>query len=228
MSEKSIAEMKTVKSSGENSAVDKKHQHLASFKLSASRLKSRKPLMEKKRRARINDSLETLKEILLKNTVAITQGTRPTKLEKADILEMTVRYLKVLHKRTSPPSLPPTSSTLPSPPITTNINTSESCVTSTTSLQSTSKSKAMVNHLEYFVARDSKMIKIKHRSNNNDKVNKENHRPMSTGLIQSNANPFRMSERSAFRLIPSSNNSKRNDKNCNSVDQSNPWRPWRV
>lgn len=61
--------------------------------------KIRKPLMEKKRRARINDSLEELKEILLKNTVAITYGQRPTKLEKADILEMTVRYLNTLHKR---------------------------------------------------------------------------------------------------------------------------------
>lgn len=55
--------------------------------------------MEKKRRARINDSLETLKDILLQNTVALAQGTRPTKLEKADILEMTVRYLQTLQNR---------------------------------------------------------------------------------------------------------------------------------
>lgn len=64
----------------------------------------RKPLMEKKRRARINDSLEKLKSTILQNTVAITHGTRPTKLEKADILEMTVRYIDVLHNRLSDPA----------------------------------------------------------------------------------------------------------------------------
>lgn len=69
------------------------------FKTDVTIRKIRKPMMEKKRRARINDSLETLKDILLKNTVAIAQGTRPTKLEKADILEMTVRYLHVLQHR---------------------------------------------------------------------------------------------------------------------------------
>lgn len=67
--------------------------------MNSDRRKVRKPLMEKKRRARINDSLETLKHTLLQNTVAITHGTRPTKLEKADILEMTVRYIGVLHSK---------------------------------------------------------------------------------------------------------------------------------
>lgn len=67
--------------------------------MDSDRRKVRKPLMEKKRRARINDSLETLKHTLLQNTVAITHGTRPTKLEKADILEMTVRYIDVLHSK---------------------------------------------------------------------------------------------------------------------------------
>lgn len=61
--------------------------------------KIRKPLMEKKRRARINDSLETLKQLILQNTIALPKGTRPAKLEKADILEMTVRHLQMLHKR---------------------------------------------------------------------------------------------------------------------------------
>ncbi|XP_063706187.1 transcription factor HES-1-A-like [Culicoides brevitarsis] len=66
--------------------------------------KIRKPLMEKKRRARINDSLNTLKQILLQNTVAIpTSGGRIAKLEKADILEMTVRYVKNLHRRLGVP-----------------------------------------------------------------------------------------------------------------------------
>lgn len=50
----------------------------------------RKPLMEKKRRERINRSLETLKNLLLE-----TQKTcvKTFKLEKADILEFTVNYI---------------------------------------------------------------------------------------------------------------------------------------
>lgn len=63
--------------------------------------KVRKPKIEKLRRARINSSLESLKEILLRNTVSIPQGSRPTKLEKADILEMTVRYVEMLHEKLS-------------------------------------------------------------------------------------------------------------------------------
>lgn len=61
--------------------------------------------MEKKRRARINDSLETLKQILLESKTTLqgsTQrkgGPRTAKLEKADILEMTVRYLQHLHNK---------------------------------------------------------------------------------------------------------------------------------
>ncbi|KAM3922954.1 transcription factor HES-3 [Leptodactylus fuscus] len=52
-----------------------------------------KPLMEKKRRARINVSLEQLKNLLEKN---YSQNIRKRKLEKADILELTVKYLKTL------------------------------------------------------------------------------------------------------------------------------------
>lgn len=59
--------------------------------------------MEKKRRARINDSLETLKQILLDSKTTLKDskknGQRTAKLEKADILEMTVQYLQQLHKR---------------------------------------------------------------------------------------------------------------------------------
>lgn len=64
--------------------------------------KIRKPKIEKLRRARINSSLESLKEILLKNTISIPQGARPTKLEKADVLEMTVRYIELLHEECLP------------------------------------------------------------------------------------------------------------------------------
>lgn len=66
--------------------------------------KIRKPLMEKKRRARINDSLETLKRILLESKTTLKEsmrknGQRTAKLEKADILEMTVSYLQHLHTK---------------------------------------------------------------------------------------------------------------------------------
>lgn len=244
MSEKAITAVKTLKSSKKISIghpFEQRQSSLPSFKL-----RNRKPLMEKKRRARINDSLETLKEILLKDTVAVTQGTRPTKLEKADILEMTVRYLKILHKRNTavltsaqvPPSLPPplASSTpiLLSPSSATQSITSECSVTSTTSLQSTLKSKSNAS-LQYFSSSGFKLTKIKQRSINNDKMDKENFQPIPNGLTRSDTtNPFRMSERSAFRVISSSNNSKRNslwtnDKNSNeNNDRSNPWRPWRV
>ncbi|XP_029437418.1 transcription factor HES-4-like [Rhinatrema bivittatum] len=59
--------------------------------------KSIKPLIEKKRRARINASLGQLKELLLQ--VAHPQPPRTSRLEKADILELTVRQLEKL-KRT--------------------------------------------------------------------------------------------------------------------------------
>lgn len=42
--------------------------------------KIRKPKIEKLRRARINSSLEQLKEILLRNTILIPRGARPTKI----------------------------------------------------------------------------------------------------------------------------------------------------
>ncbi|XP_066547230.1 transcription factor HES-5-like [Amia ocellicauda] len=53
-----------------------------------------KPLMEKKRRARINSCLEQLKTLLQRRYPKISKR----KLEKADILEMTVKYLKHLQE----------------------------------------------------------------------------------------------------------------------------------
>lgn len=195
MSGKPFNLMKTLKSNNVNDT---------NFKLSPLR-KNRKPLMEKKRRARINDSLEALKEILLKNTVAITQGNRPTKLEKADILEMTVRYLQMLHKR----------NTLPIS------NSSECSVTSTTSLRNSLKSKSISN-VGYF-ERPFKLNKTKRDIDESDKENT----PI-TGVIQSNSGTFRTSERSAFRTISGSNESKsKNDNAQNFInDHSDPWRPW--
>ncbi|XKL65305.1 hypothetical protein PGB90_008725 [Kerria lacca] len=54
--------------------------------------RANKPLMEKRRRARINQSLALLKTLILDSTK--NDNTRHSKLEKADILELTVRYLQ--------------------------------------------------------------------------------------------------------------------------------------
>lgn len=53
-----------------------------------------KPLLEKRRRARINDSLTHLKGLIL--PLVGKGNARYSKLEKADILEMTVRFLRDL------------------------------------------------------------------------------------------------------------------------------------
>ncbi|XP_048470972.1 transcription factor HES-3-like [Rhincodon typus] len=52
-----------------------------------------KPLMEKKRRARINECLEQLKSLLEEH---YSNNIRKRKLEKADILELTVKHLRDL------------------------------------------------------------------------------------------------------------------------------------
>ncbi|KAM5323989.1 transcription factor HES-3 [Glossophaga mutica] len=52
-----------------------------------------KPLMEKKRRARINMSLEQLRSLLEKHC---SHQIRKRKLEKADILELSVKYMNSL------------------------------------------------------------------------------------------------------------------------------------
>ncbi|XP_017299733.1 transcription factor HES-1-A [Diaphorina citri] len=54
--------------------------------------RANKPLMEKRRRARINQSLALLKALILDS--AKTENTKHSKLEKADILELTVRHLQ--------------------------------------------------------------------------------------------------------------------------------------
>uniref|UniRef100_A0A8D0B4M1 Hes family bHLH transcription factor 2 n=1 Tax=Salvator merianae TaxID=96440 RepID=A0A8D0B4M1_SALMN len=56
--------------------------------------KSLKPLMEKRRRARINESLNQLKTLIL--PLVGKDNSSHSKLEKADILEMTVQFLKDL------------------------------------------------------------------------------------------------------------------------------------
>ncbi|XP_059477444.1 transcription factor HES-4-like [Neocloeon triangulifer] len=58
-----------------------------------------KPIMEKKRRQRINNCLEELKSLIL--DALKKDPARHSKLEKADILEMTVKHLESLHRQQS-------------------------------------------------------------------------------------------------------------------------------
>ncbi|XP_068760288.1 transcription factor HES-1-like [Montipora capricornis] len=66
-------------------------------KILTEKRKAKKPLMEKMRRARINDSLNELKSLILE--ALNKDASRYSKMEKADVLEMTVQYLKELKRR---------------------------------------------------------------------------------------------------------------------------------
>uniref|UniRef100_A0A1I8ANX8 BHLH domain-containing protein n=1 Tax=Steinernema glaseri TaxID=37863 RepID=A0A1I8ANX8_9BILA len=72
-----------------------------SLKLSdgSSQRKANKPLMEKRRRARINRCLNELKQIIMEKSREQTAASH-TKWEKADILEMTLAYIKSLQEMT--------------------------------------------------------------------------------------------------------------------------------
>ncbi|PNF36023.1 Protein hairy [Cryptotermes secundus] len=59
--------------------------------------RSNKPIMEKRRRARINNCLNELKTLIL--DAMKKDPARHTKLEKADILEMTVKHLENLQRQ---------------------------------------------------------------------------------------------------------------------------------
>ncbi|KAG7308440.1 hypothetical protein JYU34_005646 [Plutella xylostella] len=59
--------------------------------------KTNKPIMEKKRRARINNCLNELKDLLL--DAMDKDPARHSKLEKADILELTVKHLQTLQRQ---------------------------------------------------------------------------------------------------------------------------------
>jgi len=56
-----------------------------------------KPMMEKRRRARINQCLMQLKEMVIDSGKQNIQNSK-SKLEKADILELTVKYVQQLHQ----------------------------------------------------------------------------------------------------------------------------------
>ncbi|XP_078343633.1 transcription factor HES-4-A-like [Oculina patagonica] len=66
-------------------------------KILTEKRKAKKPLMEKMRRARINDSLNELKSLILE--ALHKDASRYSKMEKADVLEMTVHYLRELKRR---------------------------------------------------------------------------------------------------------------------------------
>ena len=56
-----------------------------------------KPLLERKRRARINKCLDELKDLMVH--ALQHEGESITKLEKADVLELTVRHLRKLKRQ---------------------------------------------------------------------------------------------------------------------------------
>ncbi|XP_012269110.2 protein hairy [Athalia rosae] len=59
--------------------------------------RSNKPIMEKRRRARINQCLDELKSLILE--AMKKDPARHSKLEKADILEMTVKHLQTVQRQ---------------------------------------------------------------------------------------------------------------------------------
>ncbi|NXS37152.1 HES1 factor, partial [Pomatostomus ruficeps] len=68
----------------------------AGWRQARGRAESSKPIMEKRRRARINESLGQLKTLIL--DALKKDSSRHSKLEKADILEMTVKHLRNLQR----------------------------------------------------------------------------------------------------------------------------------
>merc|ERR1712243_219513 len=56
-----------------------------------------KPMLERKRRARINACLDELKDLMVYTLQ--TEGESIAKLEKADVLELTVKHLRKLKRQ---------------------------------------------------------------------------------------------------------------------------------
>ncbi|KZC14679.1 PREDICTED: transcription factor HES-4-B-like [Dufourea novaeangliae] len=71
--------------------------HMQSGMSKAELRRSNKPIMEKRRRARINQCLDELKSLILE--AMKKDPTRHSKLEKADILEMTVKHLQTVQRQ---------------------------------------------------------------------------------------------------------------------------------
>ncbi|XP_031563530.1 transcription factor HES-1-like [Actinia tenebrosa] len=94
---------------------------VAGSKMSESETEGRKwskPIMEKRRRERINKSLDELKKLVLE--AQNRDSSRYTKLEKADILEVTVKHLRGLRNRRK--SVPATTTVVSQNLIPTGVN----------------------------------------------------------------------------------------------------------
>lgn len=132
------------------------------------------------------------------------QPARHSKLEKADILEMTVRYLQMLHtKRTA--ALP-------------NGRSSDCHVTSTTPRVGIMKMRPSIEVFGFTEQKNRLGLR---------EINKENI-PIDGRQVNCSSS-FRTSESSAFRTINANTMhlTRRNDWNGRSMDDgSNPWRPW--
>ncbi|XP_014671539.1 PREDICTED: transcription factor HES-4-like isoform X2 [Priapulus caudatus] len=76
---------------------EQKPSQVGPIRSSSEHRKSTKPIMEKRRRARINQSLAELKTLIL--DAMKKDSSRHSKLEKADILEMTVKHLQALQRQ---------------------------------------------------------------------------------------------------------------------------------
>ncbi|XP_076180263.1 bHLH protein deadpan [Ptiloglossa arizonensis] len=76
---------------------DEPESHMQSGMTKAELRRSNKPIMEKRRRARINQCLDELKSLILE--AMKKDPTRHSKLEKADILEMTVKHLQTVQRQ---------------------------------------------------------------------------------------------------------------------------------
>ena len=72
---------------GEDHPISRTHQYR----------KVMKPLLERKRRARINSCLDELKDLMV--FALQTEGESISKLEKADVLELTVKHLRKLKQQ---------------------------------------------------------------------------------------------------------------------------------
>ena len=67
-----------------------------------------KPMLERKRRARINRCLDELKDLMVH--ALQTEGESISKLEKADVLELTVKHLRKLRRHQMLTLAPPSAS----------------------------------------------------------------------------------------------------------------------
>ncbi|KAL2715008.1 transcription factor HES-4-B-like [Vespula squamosa] len=89
-----------------------------------------KPLLERKRRARINRCLDELKDLMV--DALETEGENISKLEKADILELTVRHLQRLQASRSAGLSGISTTAIPTTPTTSTPTTTTTTIKMTT------------------------------------------------------------------------------------------------